>query len=238
MKNSDEMVSSLLMRREQYIIEQKRKRKVIMKTVTTACCMCVVVLIGIGIWQGRVFGGKQQDTPYTSIATSTVWPENNGSNINGGDMSNDFWGNDEEDEEDKNIHVMKTVITYDSSLVTAYSIPENNSFYLSEPLKAAIDEYGDDVRYLVDVKIFKDGKEIYANHKPSEEFTFITDEMLRLVELGYDAYIEEKSNGDEIKYSIAMEVKKEELETFTYNEGYGYIILGWNEEKMSKEKVD
>lgn len=237
MKNSDEMVSSLLMRREQYIIEQKRKRKVIMKTVTTACCMCVVVLIGIGIWQGRLLGGNQQDTPDTPIATSTVWPENNGSNINGGDISNDFWGNDEEDEEDKNIHVMKTVITYDSSLVTTYSIPENNSFYLSEPLKAAIDEYGDDVRYLVDVKIFKDGKEIYANHKPSEEFTFITDEMLRLVELGYDAYIEEKSNGDEIKYSIAMEVKKEELETFKYNEGYGYIILGWNEEKNAKGEI-
>ncbi len=55
MKNSEEMVNSLLERREQYSAEQKRRKTVITRTVTSMCCLCLVALLGFGIWQSDLF---------------------------------------------------------------------------------------------------------------------------------------------------------------------------------------
>ena len=55
MKNSNEMVNSLLERREHYVAEQKKKRTIIIRTGISICCVCIVALLGIGVWQGGIF---------------------------------------------------------------------------------------------------------------------------------------------------------------------------------------
>ena len=55
MKNTNEMVNSLLERREHYEAEQKKKRSIITRTVTSICCFCLVVLLGFGVWQSGLF---------------------------------------------------------------------------------------------------------------------------------------------------------------------------------------
>lgn len=55
MKNSNEMVKSLLERRERYESEQKRKRSIITRTVTSMCCFCLIALLGFGVWQSGLF---------------------------------------------------------------------------------------------------------------------------------------------------------------------------------------
>ncbi|MBO5078397.1 MAG: hypothetical protein J6B67_01780 [Oscillospiraceae bacterium] len=49
MKNSEEMVNSLLQRRAQYAARQKRKRTVIACTAASLCCVCLIALLGFGI---------------------------------------------------------------------------------------------------------------------------------------------------------------------------------------------
>ena len=61
MKNSEEMVNSLLERRDRYAAEQKRKRTIITRTVTSMCCVCLVALLGFGMWQGGVFNTAPPD---------------------------------------------------------------------------------------------------------------------------------------------------------------------------------
>lgn len=61
MKNSEEMVNSLLERREQYNAEQKRKRSIITRTVTSMCCVCLITLLGFGMWQGGMFSTTPPD---------------------------------------------------------------------------------------------------------------------------------------------------------------------------------
>ena len=61
MKNSEEMVNSLLERREQYNAEQKRKRSIITRTVTSMCCVCLIALLGFGMWQGGMFNTTPPD---------------------------------------------------------------------------------------------------------------------------------------------------------------------------------
>ena len=61
MKNSEEMVNSLLERRDKYDAEQKRKRTIFTRTVTSMCCVCLVALLGFGIWQGGMFNTAPPD---------------------------------------------------------------------------------------------------------------------------------------------------------------------------------
>jgi len=55
MKNTNEMVNSLLERRERYETKQKRKISIVTRTVTSMCCLCLIVLLGFGVWQRGLF---------------------------------------------------------------------------------------------------------------------------------------------------------------------------------------
>lgn len=52
MKNSNEMVRSLLERKAAYEENQKRKKKTVTRTVTTLGCICLAALVGFGVWHG------------------------------------------------------------------------------------------------------------------------------------------------------------------------------------------
>lgn len=72
MKNSEEMVNSLLERRDRYVTEQKKKKAIITRTATSMCCVCLVALLGFGMWQGGMFNTTPsnqtvEDAPYPGI---------------------------------------------------------------------------------------------------------------------------------------------------------------------------
>lgn len=54
MKNCDEMVSSLIERREHYMKEQRAKRKNLLSAAVCVCSLCFAMLVGFGIWQGKL----------------------------------------------------------------------------------------------------------------------------------------------------------------------------------------
>ena len=72
MKNSEEMVNSLLERRNQYETEQRNRRKVMKRVVTPICCFCLVAILGIGLWQGDFF----KSTPPIELDDTTHIGEN------------------------------------------------------------------------------------------------------------------------------------------------------------------
>lgn len=88
MKNSNEMVNSLLKRREHYEAEQKRKRSVITRTVTSMCCFCLVALLGIGVWQSGLFNTTQPPVVNGDSSslqgTDKTNPTNPGNNVSAG----------------------------------------------------------------------------------------------------------------------------------------------------------
>lgn len=66
MKNSNEMVRSLLERKAEYEENQKRKKKIITRTVTTLSCICLAVLVGFGIWHSS---NNVKSNPNTTEST-------------------------------------------------------------------------------------------------------------------------------------------------------------------------
>ena len=70
MKNSNEMVRSLLERKAEYEENQKRKKKIITRTVTTFSCICLAVLVGFGFWHGSNNVKSEPNTPESTEASA------------------------------------------------------------------------------------------------------------------------------------------------------------------------
>lgn len=66
MKNSNEMVRSLLERKAEYEENQKRKKKTVAHTVAAISCICIAVLVGFGVWRG---GENIKSEPNTTEST-------------------------------------------------------------------------------------------------------------------------------------------------------------------------
>lgn len=227
MKNCNEMVSSLFERREQYITEKKRKRKVF--TRTAVCCICFVLILGFGMWEN---GWLSTSVPlkdstiidkkdYNDTSDDTNQPTN--TEISNETQSQGNSVSKEERGQDSFIEWQGKVISnYSASSAASYDTPDNNSFHKSTPLKSAIEEYGDTARYMVVVDIFEDNEIITSQ-------SILEAEMMRLVEIGYEAHIEVNNLGTEPIYYFCIQATKEQLENFDCNENYGYMFFGRSE---------
>lgn len=220
MKNCNEMVNSLLERRAQYVTEQKRKRKIIVRTTSSLCCVCIVALVGFGVWQGDFFG-VAPIPPNNSIIIGEkdyIDPVDNTDRQVNENVQNETSGQD-------SVEDWKGVIIdeYDAGIATSYEIPDNKHFGISIPLRSAIKEYGDTVRYMVVIDIFKDKEQV------SSDKSILEAELTRLTELGYDAIIEVNDIGTEPVYYFCLQASKEQLENFVCNEEYGYFLFGRSE---------
>ncbi len=60
MKNSNEMVNSLLNRRQRYELEKLNRRRVQRRVLTPICCICFVAALSIGAWQSGVFDTERR----------------------------------------------------------------------------------------------------------------------------------------------------------------------------------
>lgn len=73
MKNSNEMVRSLLERKAEYEENQKRKKKIVIRTVTIFSCICLAVLVSLGVWHG---GKNIKSEPNTNESTEVSFVNN------------------------------------------------------------------------------------------------------------------------------------------------------------------
>lgn len=72
MKSCNEMVNSLMERLDAYEVRQKQKRKTVMKITSVACAFAVVAAVGVGLWQGGVFGAETPPVEEPSTGTTTA----------------------------------------------------------------------------------------------------------------------------------------------------------------------
>lgn len=195
MKNYEKVTNDLLERRERYVIEQKRKKKKITGIASSICCVSLVFLIGISVWGNKMIAYKNillgDDKDY-----STEKKQNGGTS-------------------DKS----KIISSYESNFSASYVAPKNGEFGLTEPLRNAINEYGDTVKYMAVINIFRDEKQLSLNKELLET------EIKRLETLGYEAFIEENNNGKEILYNLEIQSTAEQILNFNCNREYGYFLF-------------
>lgn len=187
MKNTNEMVNSLLERREQYEAEQKRKRSIITRTVTSMCCLCLVALLGFGAWQSGLFntarpplvdGGNSthQDTDKTE-------PTNPSNNVSMGILPDApiIWGETNGESQDAGFS------TWNGKMIT---MPLND---------VLTDEKNKNCLIAIGVSFELDTEFVYKGKTISEYEAVLDDARLLIGRLG-----ELLKAGDELKYGEAL----------------------------------
>lgn len=186
MKNSNEMVKSLLERRERYESEQKRKRSIITRTATSMCCLFLVALLGFGVWQSGLFNTAKfpiVDGNSTHQDTSKSDSTNSGNNISIGILPDTpiIWGET-------------------NGAVQAMGFCRWNGKRVTFPLNDVLsDEKNKNCLIAIGVSFELDTEFVYKGKTISEYEAALEDARLLINRLG-----ELLKAGDELKYGEAL----------------------------------
>lgn len=226
MKNSEEMVNSLLERRDKYAAEKKRKRTIITRTVTSMCCVCLAVLLGFGMWQGGMFDTTPPATLNDSINIGEkdyINPDELNANADTQTSKNDADLSNNSSAANDNVKTMISSFSINGTPSASYETPENGKFYFSIPLSEAMNEFGDGVLYRVVVDVFNNNEQL------SSDSSQVQDECERLSNIGYVVAYETVFDGESYHYYFTLHATYDELTEFIANESYGYFMFLYDE---------
>lgn len=120
--------------------------------------------------------------------------------------------------------VKKMISSYGGGDTEAcYAVPENGTVGLSGPLRGAVEEYGDSVRYRVLVDLFRDGQALEMNGSLAKE------ESARLAALDFTPAVETYFDGREYHYYFTLHATMEQVTHFAASDQYGYMLFLYNE---------
>lgn len=134
-------------------------------------------------------------------------------------------------EESEPFHVTTVIDSYDIGGTACYTPPENGSVILSEPLKEAmehygdIDEYGEDIIYYLEVKFFKDGEPVDPGDPIIREYEWGRLDGLTREFMEYSEY-----NGAVKRNYALLRLTGKQIEDFVPSDVLGYILRLVNED--------
>ncbi len=230
MKNSNEMVNSLLERRERYEAEQKRKRSIITRTVTSMCCLCLVALLGFGVWQNGLINSIPPailDGENSSLQETDKTDETKSNNNEASSVIPDatvIWGNANDEVEDVGfVEWNDKLIT--SSLYNVLSDEKNNNILIAIG-----------VGFDLDNKFVYNGKTIAEYAVEADNERLLYDKLGQLLKLGDSLKYGEDlyKTGTPTGERWAKEFYEETVENFGKDLLEKYIVNG----EFFKEKLE
>ena len=200
-----------------------RKSNSWMKWGAVAACLCICVIGALKFYLPLHDSGNGTEPGYGMTDYNAPVP---------GGVNIEETGNESE----TNVKMM--ISHFDNSLNNEDMAVYNGHCELSNSLKAAINEYGDTVKYRVVVEVFKDGTVINSG---SAE---VASEEARLVNEKYTVAHETYEDTAETMDYFTIHAEKDQLLDFPVNSSYGYFIslydeyLGLAEPKVDLEVVN
>ncbi len=201
MKTYEEMAHSALNRIDEYETSKKQSRGRAIKAAAPVLTLCLVAMLGFGVWNGGL--NDRTDNMKQNNTTNSIMQAPN---------------NVTEPQD-----VIPMISSYGIAGDASYAAPKNGEVFKSIPLSGALEEYDDSARYQVIVYVFKDGVQLDSNSAEVQA------ELERLGALGYTTVFEEHNNGEDTEYVFSLHATKEELQSFSCNEKYGYFFFLYGE---------
>lgn len=250
MKNYEEVTKNVFRKSEELIARNRRRRNTMIKIGASACCLAVIGGVGATAWsRGRnpapeeqtavsdnntiAFGGDT-DVVGNPIITDSIgtWSGQTVSNGNS-DSTTSYaagtWCSP----------IMTTDNSGSASIITHISgfevedtdtvkiAPDNGQIHISKALSAAMEQYGDvdengnEIVYHVVISYLQDRQTIPATYELWEQEHMRIKEQLELG-LGFETYSSDW--GAHSEHWIHADFTKSEIESFTADPNYGYVI--------------
>lgn len=129
----------------------------------------------------------------------------------------DFYGDGTSDQ------YVPMISDYDTDVTGCYALPENGTVNLTVPLRKAMEEYTDTVRYRVIIHMF-------CNEAPLQnDSRLVEEEMERLSAAGYITALETYSDGENESYTLTIHASEAQITNFPPKEEYGYMLFLYGE---------
>ncbi len=212
MKSYDETVNDVFERISEYKTAQKRKRRIITSTAACLCCACLIALIGIGSHNinselplGMEQTGGSTDSPSTADQNQSV---NNAANL--------------PNNAEPSVPSKQVIRSYEGSETERYVLPKNGEILTTLPLCMAMEEYGDSVRYQIEVLLLRNDGEAYVSDKAQwlQEFERLS-KITGDEQLGLSTY---RDGEQQEHYMLTGIVSKQLIDHFPASDQYGYLI--------------
>lgn len=222
MKSYNETVNTVFCRMEEYETAQKRKRKIMAEAGACLCCACIIAAIGIGTHRvtAKSPAGKEQTNVSVHNSESANQNKTDEPAVNGFFIPSDSDGqqNTPESETSQQLSI-PTVYSYPCSETEKYRAPKNGEIIMSLPLRSAMEKYGNDTYYAVEIFLTENEVNVTDRAKWLQEY-----ERMKLINGGKLGLSESKNSNGQIYYMLLGHVSKDCLDNFPVSDKYGYFI--------------
>lgn len=249
MKNYEEVTESVFQKSDEIIKRNKRRRNTMMKIGASAGCLIVVGAVGVSVWANGNKIPTESSGQFISDSAALAFGAGdtvyNGAFV--GDESSrpaDVGGVAEKipqdsvmngmiilspDNDNPDFHYTTVIGGFETEDDERKIAPPNGQIHISKALNAAmekygdVDEYGNEIEYFVIIEYLQDQQII----DPTDEL--FESERERLKEpLGLDMVIGFETRscdwGAHSEHGIFARFTKAQIEKFTANPDYGYVI--------------
>lgn len=206
MKTASEMTKNVLERKNAY----EKKRKKVKHTAVTAIALAVVCI--------AVFAALNKSEILTKPAPPQPQSTSSDTVINQPMQSGEV--------KDVSYNGYKEIISGEDNDETAsYATPPNGKVYTSYPLDRALKEYGDSVRYRIEIDFFKDKTELNKDSdEVKAEIERISNVLMKKYSIGLSMITFTDSSGNKIISVSHDGAEKELIENFPVSSEYGYML--------------
>jgi len=243
MKNYKEVAESVFRRSEEVIEQNKRRRRTLIMNGSAALCIVAAGAVWFSVWQSARRGAEvaqpagqfvNEGNNY-SVESDAVDDKHN--NIDESifepvpSASGSIIGTSVEGVDSPEYPTLVEVESYPQVSSGAYDAPKNGTVYYSDALKGALKEYSsqdeqDIILFHVIADFYKDGVLVDVDSPEICE-----NEWNRLCGQDFQCYFNEcaGNSGTVNKRHFCMTLDREQLESFTPAEGYGYTLCLYGE---------
>lgn len=246
MKNYEEVTESVFRKSDEIIKRNKRRRNTMMKIGASAGCLIVVGAVGVSVWANGnkipaesagqfVAGGAvlgTGDTVYNGafVDDSSSRPDGVGGvaekipqdPVTGNDMIilSPYNG-------DPNFHLTTVIGGFKTEDNERKIAPANGQIHISKALNAVMEHYGDvdengnEIQYHVIIEYLQDQQTIEPTYELFESESTRLKEQLGFG-MGFETYSWDW--GAHSEHGIFAHFTKAQIEKFTANPDYGYVI--------------
>ena len=200
---------------EEVLAKEPSRPRYRLRWAVAAACLCLVVG-GLALWSSR---GTVVPAPNPGNATNS--PIEGNITDKPGEASEPVMGPDGADIH--SVEIVPMIDCFGESTYSADMTVVNGGCVFSDSLEAALQEYGDTVRYRVMIEFFRDGVQIDSGDE------IALGECDRLADAGYITALETYNDGSAEHHYFTIHATAEQLRNYPLDKELGYSFLLYGE---------
>ena len=230
MKRYEETINDVFRRIGAYREQQKKRRNLLKKTAASLCCVCLLAFIGLGIYHSALTpAGEEPAASAVAGVSSSNNSNKEGQSPGVGNIAHLPNG------AEPPVSYRRIIRSYSYIGNEPCALPQNGEIMMTAPLRKALEEYGGDVVYYIEIVPVKNASATETGKAGlMREFERLSG---KATADGSAVSFETYAGQDGEHYILSGIVTKYFMESFPASEQYGYILSLYDERALGASEA-